>query len=114
MLAIGIEALLPSAHRLIVELSALLLQLVITNIESISAQAMISVAHSHLILLLAVQMVHHLVVVLVVIIDAGAARVRTICIRIVIVRRFSNVHTIVSLVVTVPIQSVVLICIYLI
>lgn len=72
MLAIGIQALLPSAHGLIVELSALLLKLVITDIESIASQTVITIAHPHLILLLSVQVVNHLVVVLVVIVDAGA------------------------------------------
>jgi len=43
----SIEFLLPPSHRLIIELSALFLNLVITHIKSVATKAMIS--HSHVI-----------------------------------------------------------------
>ena len=50
------------------------MQLIVTNIECVTSEAMIT--HSHLILL-SVQMVDHIVVVLVVIINTSAAATTT-------------------------------------
>lgn len=66
---IRVQPLLPPAHRLIIEFAALFLQLVVADVECVSAEAV--VAHSHLILL-SIQMIEHLIVVLVVIINPDA------------------------------------------
>jgi len=101
-----VEALLSSAHGLVVEFAALLLELIITDVKCVSAKAV--VAHPHLILL-TIQMIEHLVIVLVVIVDAGVVyllQVGTVW--------FHHVQAVVSLVVTVPVGSIVLVSIYLI
>ena len=116
---IGIQSLLSSSHWLIVEFATLLLQLIVTNIECVTSEAMIT--HSHLVLL-TVQMVDHIVVVLVVIINTSAATttwdttlITSIMIipitHIIVTAWLSNVQTIVSLVVAITIGSIVLISI---
>lgn len=45
MLAIRIQAFLPPTHRLIVELAALLLELIVADVESVAAEAVVAVAH---------------------------------------------------------------------
>ena len=103
---IRVQPLLPPPHRLVVELATLLLQLVVAHVERVAAEAV--VAHPHLILL-SVQMVEHLVVVLVIIINAGIIDLLHV-----VAIRLDNVQTVVSLVVTIPVRSVVLVCVYLI
>ena len=116
---ISIQSLLSSSHWLIVEFATLLLQLIVTNIECVTSEAMIT--HSHLVLL-TVQMVDHIVVVLVVIINTSAATttwdttlITSIMIipitHIIVTAWLSNVQTIVSLVVAITIGSIVLISI---
>ena len=70
------------------------------------------VAHPHLVrLLLSIEVINHLIVVLVIIVNAGTSWVIiTIIARILL----SYIHTIVTLVVAVAIQIVVLVSIYLI
>lgn len=68
---------------------------------------MVAIAHPSL----RIEVVHHgIVVVLMVVVDSGTRWVGSSL----IICRLANVHTVISLVVMIPIESIVLICIYLI
>lgn len=108
---IRIQALLPPPHGLIVKLARLLLQLVIAYVKCVAAEAV--VAHPHLILL-AIQMVDHLVIILVVIVNAGAPWIGAADLLKIVSARFHDVQTVVSLVVTVSVGRVVLVRVHLI
>jgi len=108
---IGVQAFLPSAHGLIVELTTLLLQLVIANVECVSSETV--VAHPHLILL-SIQMVQHLIIILVVIIYTNATSIVKLLQVVSANTWFYYVQTVISLVVTITVRSIVLVCVYLI
>ena len=73
MTNIGIEPFLAATHGLIVKFATLLLQLIIADIKSVSSKAMIT--HSDLVLLLTIQVINHLVIVLMVIVNSCSVHI---------------------------------------
>ena len=105
---ICVQPFLSPSHRLIVEFARLFLKLVITDIESISPKTVI--AHPNLILL-TIQMINHLIIVLVVIVNTSVV---VGLLQVVPSWWLHNIQTIISLVLTISVGSVILVSVYLI
>ena len=104
MAHIRIQPLLAATHGLIIKLTTLLLKLIVTDVKCVASEAVVS--HADLILL-TVQVINHLIIVLVIVVDASAVDVGGPLN--VVVRLFGHVQTVVSLVVSVTIRCVILI-----
>ena len=104
MTNVCIKSLLSSTHGLVIKLTTLLLKLVIAYIESITSKTMIT--HSHLVWL-AIEMVKHLVIILVIVVDAGASKI--VSQLNVVSTWLAHVQAVISLIISVSIGSVILV-----
>jgi hypothetical protein len=106
MTHISVQPLLAATHGLIIKLTTLLLKLIITNVKSVASEAVVT--HSDLVLL-AIQVINHLIIVLVIVVNASSIDVGRDLNVIVIVSLLADVQAVVSLVVPIAIGCVILI-----